>query len=166
MYKAFNKHGYENFTIDIIDTAETIDELNSKEIYWISYYDSTNRDKGYNLCEGGSNTVGFRHSEESKRLMSEHTERRYGSDNHFYGMHHTEETKERMKQSWVDRKATGEQLPQCRKIINLDTGEIFNSIVDACDKYNVKPTHVSRVCRGKRKRTGGYRWAYYDDVAS
>lgn len=162
MYNAFNKYGYDNFTIEIIDTAETIDELNEKEIYWISYYDSTNKDKGYNLCEGGNNTVGFKHSEESKRLMSEHAVRRFGPDNHFYNMHHTDETKEKMKQSWINRKESGEQLPQCRRVINLDTGEVFNSIVDACDKYDVKATHVSRVCRGKRKRTGGYRWAYFD----
>lgn len=166
MHRVFNKYGYENFTVDIIDTAETLDELNNKEIYWINYYDSSNKDKGYNLCEGGGNTKGYHHSEESKQLMSEHQKRKYGSDNHFYGMHHTDETREKMRQSWIDRKATGESLPQCKKVINLDTGEIFNSITDACNKYNLKNTHVSRVCRGKRKRTGGYRWAYYDDVAS
>lgn len=29
--------------------------------------------------------------------------------------------------------------------------------------YNLKGTHISRVCRGKRKTTGGYKWTYYDN---
>lgn len=50
-----------------------------------------------------------------------------------------------------------------RKVINIDTGEVFNSINEASNIYNLKPTHISRVCRGKRKRTGGYKWMYYED---
>jgi hypothetical protein len=166
MYKAFNKYGYENFTAEVIDTADTIEELNEKEMYWISYYDSTNKDKGYNLCEGGGNTKGYHHTEESKTKMSQNTKKKFGADNHFYGMHHTEETRDKMRQSWIIRKESGEQLPQCRRVVNLDTGEVFSSVSEACEKYNLSVTHVCRVCRGKRKRTGGYRWAYYDDVAA
>lgn len=65
---AIIKYGRENFTIDQIDQAQTQEELDNKEIYWISFYDSINRDKGYNILPGGS---GRKHTEESKKKMSE-----------------------------------------------------------------------------------------------
>jgi group I intron endonuclease len=68
MYRAGAKHGRENFTIEEIDSAMTIEELNEKEIYWIAFYDSTDRSKGYNLMSGGGNKG--THSEESKLKMS------------------------------------------------------------------------------------------------
>lgn len=33
-YNALNKHGYENFIWEEIDTAETRDEIDQKEKYW------------------------------------------------------------------------------------------------------------------------------------
>ena len=37
----------------------------------------------------------------------------------------------------------------------------FNSIKEAQDAY--KLTHISGVCRGKRKSEGGYIWRYEED---
>ena len=49
------------------------------------------------------------------------------------------------------------------KVINLDTGEIFNSMKEAGEKYNMKnPWNISSCCTGKRKTARGYRWAYYN----
>ena len=68
MYRAGAKHGRENFTIEEIDSASSIEELNEKEIYWIAFYNSTDRSKGYNLMSGGGNKGS--HSEESNLKMS------------------------------------------------------------------------------------------------
>lgn len=46
----------------------TADEANEKEIYWISYYDSTNHDKGYNLMKGGSNNTEIFTDEVRKKI--------------------------------------------------------------------------------------------------
>lgn len=49
-----------------------------------------------------------------------------------------------------------------KKIINLDTGVVFNSIVEAANKYNIKTcSNISSVCKNVRKKSGGYRWSYY-----
>jgi len=69
LYKAHLKYGRKSFIIEIIDKAETLEELNDKEVYWIQYYDSTNKKNGYNLMTGGGNKG--RHSDISKRKMSE-----------------------------------------------------------------------------------------------
>jgi group I intron endonuclease len=61
------KYGAENFTIEEIDRAENIEELNEKEVYWIDFYDARNPEKGYNIREGGANKT---HREDSKLKMS------------------------------------------------------------------------------------------------
>ena len=65
---------------------------------------------------------------------------------------------------------TEEQIKRLReshhtvKVINVDTGEVFGSIKDAGLKYNIEPTHITRVCKGKRKTCGGYRWEYVKNL--
>jgi group I intron endonuclease len=54
---AFNKYGWDNFEFIIIDTAETLDELNIKEIRYIQEYKSNIREFGYNLESGGKNSI-------------------------------------------------------------------------------------------------------------
>jgi len=50
--KAINKYGKENFTWEIIDHAHSLEELNSKEIFWIDYYNTYGKN-GYNMTLGG-----------------------------------------------------------------------------------------------------------------
>lgn len=49
---------------------------------------------------------------------------------------------------------------KCKKVINLDTGEIYKSITDAKQKTGIKG--IQDVLRGRQKRSGGYHWAYYE----
>jgi hypothetical protein len=55
-HNALRYFGIENFEFSVIDTAQSIEELNEKEIYWIDYYKSTNKKYGYNLDSGGNNS--------------------------------------------------------------------------------------------------------------
>lgn len=54
---AMRKDGIENFTKETIETC-SIADLDDREKYWIEFYDSTNRDKGYNQLKGGHNPIG------------------------------------------------------------------------------------------------------------
>lgn len=164
-------HGNKNnFKVDIIDNANSIEELNQKEIFWIKYYDSI-APKGYNLCDGGDNTMGYHHKEKSKKAMSIAKKKMYiGEGNPFYGKTHSYEQRKKWSAERSGRKLSKEWKEKIsnssafkRKIINLDTLEIFDSIVEAAKKYNIVATHITRVCRKKRKTTGGYHWMYYDE---
>lgn len=68
--KAIRKYGKDNFVIEEIDTANSQDELNRKEQYWIKYYDSTN--KGYNETDSiykcGGNTYKNKTDEEMQKI--------------------------------------------------------------------------------------------------
>lgn len=61
--REFKKYGIDNFTFVIIDTANSYEDLNEKEMYWISFYKSTDNSKGYNLCEGGNGPIGAKWSQ-------------------------------------------------------------------------------------------------------
>jgi hypothetical protein len=50
-----------------------------------------------------------------------------------------------------------------RKVINLDTGEKFPSIIIAASTIKVNPSSISVAIKNKHK-SGGYRWAYYDET--
>ena len=54
LYRAMNKYGLENFTIEIIDEPN-IDLLSERESYWIEYYKSYHH--GYNATLGGDGRV-------------------------------------------------------------------------------------------------------------
>lgn len=51
--RSLKKYGMENFIKEIIDETDDYNELSKKEIYWISYYKSTDRKIGYNIAPGG-----------------------------------------------------------------------------------------------------------------
>lgn len=168
--KAIRKYGRENFSVEQLDVATNIAELNEKEIYWIAHI-GTLAPNGYNLCYGGGNTKGYHHKMESKERMSVTKKRArimQGKNNHFYGKRHTDETRKKMSEKWQsgERVMTEENKEKMRKahytkgVRNKTTGEEFTSVKLAAEKYNLKDTHISRVCKGKRKRTGGFEWEY------
>jgi len=84
LQNSFNKHGEFNFDFKIITWGNNQDELNDLEIYYINKYDCLNRDKGYNLREGGQNGKMIL---ETKIKISESLK---GNNNHFYGKKHND----------------------------------------------------------------------------
>lgn len=93
----------------------------------------------------------------------------------FLGCQHTEETKKQMSnrkaelynKERVEYTPNTSKLVGCakdrRKVICLDTGEIFNSIVDASNAYGSKGSHIGDVCRGLRRTAFGKHWAFYEE---
>lgn len=64
---AINKYGSDNFTFEIIDSANNLDELNDKEIYWIGYYNSVSPN-GYNITGGGQGKKMIKTEELGRRI--------------------------------------------------------------------------------------------------
>lgn len=52
-HNAILKHGEENFVFEKIEEVNDFEELNQKEKYWVAFYNSTDKDIGYNLDSGG-----------------------------------------------------------------------------------------------------------------
>lgn len=79
LQSAWIKYGEDNFIFEIIETVN-IELLNEREKYWIEFYDSTNKDKGYNLQSGGN--LNRTHSLESRIKMSKRAKGRVKSEEH------------------------------------------------------------------------------------
>lgn len=47
-----------------------------------------------------------------------------------------------------------------KKVLCVETGEIFDSTMDAERKTGIRHDKVSSVCHGKSKSAGGYHWAF------
>lgn len=115
--RAIRKYGKENFIIELIDTAETQDELNRKERYWIRFYDSIHH--GYNetdaVCKCGGNTYMSKNKREMRRIGKKIRDSKLGALN-----------------------------PHSRsvKCLNEGTGEeLFFDTVKECQEYFGEDTH-------------------------
>lgn len=86
IHYAFIKHGFDNFDWEILDTATTREELDQKEIHYISLYKSYGRYGGYNMNEGGNGNRGYKITDETRQKMI---------DVHL-GNTHTDETRQKM----------------------------------------------------------------------
>lgn len=64
---SINKYGENNFIFETIDSANNLDELNDKEIYWINFYNSV-LPNGYNVTGGGQGKKMISTNELGKRI--------------------------------------------------------------------------------------------------
>ena len=142
--RAIRKYGKENFIIEEIDTAQTQDELNKKEQYWIQYYNSVL--DGYNetdaISKCGGNTYQSKTKEETAIIANKIRQTKLGYKN-----------------------------PMARKIkrINIITNEIdvFDTIIScakACGIQNGK-TSITERLNGSIKKPFRKTWIfeYYDE---
>lgn len=152
LHRSILKHGKENFKIEKLDEAQTIEELQNKEVFYINSLNTTNRKIGYNIAQGGSIGLnGFKHTEESKRKMSESSK----------GIYHSNETKQKLS---ILRK--GKPLPEIANIkaqlynkkvsksvikVNID-GSIqeYESISETARQNNINPKSLSSGLNNKR----------------
>jgi group I intron endonuclease len=67
---ALLEFGFSAFIWEQIDTAETAEELNNKEMEWIAFYKANDPRHGYNISKGGPGT-GYSPSEETRKKISE-----------------------------------------------------------------------------------------------
>lgn len=69
LQSSFNKYGFNNFIFETIEVC-TEDNLNEREMYWVSFYKSYNRNFGYNIQEP-SEDKNYKVSNETKMKIVE-----------------------------------------------------------------------------------------------
>ena len=150
--RAIKKYGAENFTVEQIDIACTVDELNAKEKYWIEYYNSI-VPNGYNLKSGGNRPT---YSKESRKRMSTNHADFSGENNPRFGIKLSEEVKTKIALSRKEKPANNRKL-----IKNIETGEVM-LVKEAAQKYKVSGSAILKACRGTQKTSGGFHWCYVE----
>lgn len=69
-------------------------------------------------------------------------------------------TKNKMSNSHKGKSNTA----RSKKVICLETGETFQSIIEVERRLNINNGNITTVCKGKRKRTGNLTFRYTDQV--
>ena len=142
--RAIRKYGKDNFSWEIIDTANTQEELTIKERYWIQYYNSAK--EGYNETDAISKCGGNTYQSKTEKEM--------------------EVIKEKIRQTKI-----GIKNPMARRIkrTNVITGEIdiFDTIISCAQACGIKngKTSISTRLNGQTKSPYKKQWIfeYYDE---
>lgn len=172
---AIDKYGWNNFNHIVLYEHLTKEEACLKEQELIKQYNTMNNNYGYNLCEGGNLTLGYHHTKSSKLKMSKFKKGMYDGKNNpmygksgilapMYGKHLTEEHKRKISEA-KKGKTNYHTKTLYKKVDQYDLNgnyiKTWESISSIEKELNIKGTHISRVCRGKRKTTGGYVFKYH-----
>lgn len=153
-YAAIQKYGWENFTREILKENLTLDEANYWESYYIQFYHSNDRTKGYNITSGGNN---HQFSEEGKEKQSKRMKENNPMSN--------PEIAKKVAQKRRGVKLTEEARKNIsnghkKQIECIETGEIFESRQAAALVYGVSPSGIGRAACGEQKTSGGKHWRY------
>ena len=166
-YRAIRKYGFDSFKWEVIDTAQSKQELDEKERYYIKLYDTfDDKEKGYNSTSGGGNLYDV--TQELRQLRSE---RATGKNNPMYGVpsplkgkSFTKEHREKISKSLSNshrEHVIGERNPAAKKVRNIETGEIFGTLTEAGKKYGTHRCNIGNACR-KHTTAKGYHWEYVE----
>lgn len=177
--RAIRKYSWDNFKHEILFENLTKEEADALEIELIKKYNSTNKDFGFNMENGGYGKG--KHSIETLKKMSEGrkgipawnkgipltekqrallSEINKGKPSTFKGKHHTEESKKKLSESHSKDK---------KPVVCIETNVIYESIRDAERQTGVNHKYISLVCNGiirdgKRYLTaGGYHWCFLNE---
>lgn len=159
---------FTQWTYEILAYAETKEELNELEIKNIALYNTTNSKLGYNSTKGGDGTVGTPWGSEAQ-LEALETRRSYeGENNPMYHKHHTEETKQKIREARFGSKQSEETIKKKSKPINqydLEGNFIktWNGASEAMKALGIDKSSIGRVCKGTKKSAGGFKWSYCND---
>lgn len=183
LMKAILKYGLENISVEILEKDVELGLLDEREQFYLDTLKPFN-DNGYNICKEASTTRGRKRPKEELIGTSEYMKTRVGALNSFYGKTHTEEVREKIRESQTGRKQSEETIQKrldntektsnkCIKQIDLITKEViaeFSSVKEASLASGANYSTISSVAnktkmfsRGKyriAKSAGGFYWEF------
>ena len=101
-------------------------------------------------------------SEETKKKISESGKGREFSEEHKRKI--SESLKGRIISEESRNKISKTLKGRGKKVICIETGEVFCNSREASDVTGLDSSNISRCCKNKRKTCGGYHWEYYEEV--
>ena len=144
--RAIQKHGKDNFKKDIISLFDTYKEALEYEKNIVNEEFVARKDT-YNIKLGGLG--GFDYINSTKEVAEKRSKTMLGSNNHFYGKHHTDETRKTLSEkSSVQWKGVPKTEEHKQKIAASNTGKKFSEE----RKTNISMSTKGRVPYNKGKK--------------
>lgn len=188
-WNAVKKYGWNNIIHEIL--FENVETENAKRIekICISLYKSNNPKYGYNISAGGDGITGIRrygesnsfygkrHTEETRRKMSENHKDCFGENNSMYGKTHSDEVKIKISESKKDyyrnnpvrpiilteelKKQIGKRHSKIiqRFDFNMNLIAEYDSLL-ALEKLGYRRASIRDVCLGRKDSYKDSIWKY------
>lgn len=172
LYKAIKKYGIENFSIKQLEECP-VEKATDKEKYWIEKFNTYNN--GYNATLGGEGLHHYNYKIIAEKYQELQNQRETAQ---FFDCD-IDTVRKACLEHKVKIKSSVESLREkcSKKIQKIDSKNnqvlfVYNSIADAA-RALVKQgkasdisisgvrSHISAVCKNKRKTAYGYKWKYY-----
>lgn len=136
LQRHYDKYGKDDLIFEIIEFCE-IDQLDARERYWISYYDSMNRSKGFNMESGGN--LGKAFSDERRLSIT-------GEGNPMYGRKHSPDFVEYIRirnRASSDKLTTADVEDIKKRLVNAERQQ------DLAKEYNVTISTINKIAKCK-----------------
>lgn len=181
LHSDMKKYGLENFKFEVVEECEEAILLERERYYihsLLPYYNTVGKGVPQEVREKIS--ISLKEwwkelPEETKRKIidnnlkrpavghevSEETREKLRQKN--LGKKQTRETIEKRKQTFIDKKKNGYVQTNAghkKKIVCIETGEIFESVKDAGEKMNVSASSISHHLKGRQKTAKGFHFEY------
>lgn len=165
--KAIRKYGWNSFSWNIVETliVDSKKELGVRESYWISFYDSANPIKGYNMTHGGDG--GSPTEEVKKKISNSHKGKKFTEDHRGkISMSNKGRVIGERQRRAIGDAHRGAKNWNSKSVLCVETGKVYPYIQAASNELGIQFTGISRCCaKEPRYRTaGGFHWRYADVV--
>ena len=179
IYKAFAKYGVNNFTFEVIEECDK-SLLNSREIFWIEFYDSFNN--GYNMslggeaCNGTNDKAVYQYDLSGKFIKEYKSAHDAARENNIQFTNICKVCRGERKTAggfgWSYEKKIAIESIKTKRLGDgtvlqyTKNGEFvaeYPTAREAWKKTGISDTTIGNVCKGKGKTAGGFVWRYKND---
>lgn len=115
--KAIRKYGSNVFIFEVIAISKNQNDANASETELVKQYDSHNKQMGYNVSLGGNGSSGYRHTEETKKIISMYSKR---------DRKMTDEKRQQIVQMYVG----GETIGGIKKAVGINRNDLVYKVLD------------------------------------
>ena len=162
-HNAIRKYGVKSFSIEKIEECND-DKLNDREIYWIDFYQSCNKNIGYNMTFGGGGAV---------KYTDDYILKLWDKGYSIGEMHEISN----IDRGWISRRLKSAGVSQTDinkrrydKTVNKTSNIVYHydidgnylasyfSLNEAYRQTNI--AHIENCCNHIQRQAGGFRWSY------
>ena len=176
-YSAILKYGWNNFQHQILYNNLSQKEAEEKEKQLIIIFNTI--ENGYNITAGGIGSLGYHHTDQNKQQISnsmknflkQHPQEIQRRKNILLNPENRKKAANKRNEYFKAGSENAKKRVQKnnKKIICLNTGQIFNSINKAAQWCNIHHSGISKCLKGIQKTSGKHpqtnqplKWEYYN----
>lgn len=176
LQNAYNKDS-DFFIMVEIETINYLDILRDREQFWLDELKCFDNKIGYNINKFADGVTGYTHTLETReKLRKAHLGRKLPEEQKRNisksgkGRIVSEETRKKISESNRRTKSSSnyksKRNEKATKVVQMDIDgnviQVWDRIKEAATSLGVHSSNIVHCCKGIKKTTGGFKWAYYN----